>query len=266
MKVKPLVSVIIPLYNGNKYIAETLDSLVYQDYSNFEVIVVDNASTDNSVEIVEKYFDKLNLTVVKCSVNSGGPAKPRNIGIDKSSGEYIAFLDADDIWLPNKLSYQIEVMITLNNNFTCVSPLVIDDKSKNINRLRDISFLSKNKFYGLRSLLFRNTITTSSVVIRKDFLSGCRFNETANFITCEDYFLWLNLFNKENVSFLHIAKKLVKYRVVSSSLGSIDGKYMFAVKSLQVSSVFLVEKKRQDLIYVTVFSSFFRFLKLLVLR
>tara|TARA_B100001059_G_scaffold209781_1_gene222960 strand:- start:7026 stop:7835 length:810 start_codon:yes stop_codon:yes gene_type:complete len=267
MKKMPLVSVIIPMYNAEKYIQETLTSLKNQSYDNYEVIIVDNASTDNSVSVAQEMSSCFkSFLIVKSDVNSGGPAKPRNIGIEHSSGEYIAFLDADDLWEPKKLSYQIDIMIRDGFNFTCVSPSAVNEMSEKIVRLRDILSSNENKSYGLKTLLFRNSITTSSVVISKKLLGPKIFNESKSIVTCEDYLLWLNLFGSDSCSFLHIGKKLVKYRVISTSLGNKDGKYAFATKSLLASSDFLVENKRYDLVHITVFSNLLRLLKLFIFR
>ena len=110
-----LVSVIIPLYNAEKYIGECLDSLLNQTFQNFEVIVVDDCSTDDSVKIVKEYALKFNgrLTLTKLEENSGGCALPRNKGLIFSRGEYIQFLDADDTLTPTAL----EELYTLAKDF-----------------------------------------------------------------------------------------------------------------------------------------------------
>lgn len=99
------VSVVIPMFNAEKYIGECLDSLLAQTFQNFEVIVVDDCSTDNSAEIVESYLPKFNgrLSLYRLEENSGHPGKVRNFGINHARGEYISFLDADDFILPNAL-------------------------------------------------------------------------------------------------------------------------------------------------------------------
>lgn len=106
MKDLPLVSVIIPVYNGSQFLEEALQSVYDQTYSNVEIIVVDDGSTDTSSDIVEgfsevRYFYQENQ----------GVSVARNTGIQKATGAYIAFLDADDIWMPEKLSIQIEYML-----------------------------------------------------------------------------------------------------------------------------------------------------------
>ena len=97
----PLVSVIIPMYNAAKFISQTLESLVYQTMKDFEVVVIDDCSTDNSVEVVESFADRvgegLRLHVIKLPKNTGMPYLPRNIGINFACGKYLAFLDNDDL-------------------------------------------------------------------------------------------------------------------------------------------------------------------------
>lgn len=104
-KASPLVSVIIPIYNPGLYLCETLDSVFAQTYLNFEVIVVDDGSTDNSANVIAKYGSAIKYIWQE----NGGEGKAYNTGIKAASGDYIALLDHDDIWLPKKLEVQIEV-------------------------------------------------------------------------------------------------------------------------------------------------------------
>lgn len=115
----PLVSVVIPMYNSAKYIPQTLESLFYQTMKNFEVVVVDDCSTDNSVEVVESFVDKfangggVKLSVVKLPKNTGTPGLPRNVGIQLARGKYISFLDSDDFFTRTAL----EELTTLAEKF-----------------------------------------------------------------------------------------------------------------------------------------------------
>ena len=102
----PLVSVVLTTYNRADLISETIESILSQTFRNFELIVVDDGSTDNTEEVVRSYNDE-RVHYIKTD-NWGGPAKPRNIGIKKAKGEYIAFCDDDDLWLPNKLEVQLK--------------------------------------------------------------------------------------------------------------------------------------------------------------
>ena len=101
----PNVSVIIPMYNSEKYIGETLESILAQTLKNFEVIVVDDCSTDKSREVVESYFEKFSgrLKLLKLKENHGKPCVPRNRGLEFSRGKYVYFMDSDDILYPNAL-------------------------------------------------------------------------------------------------------------------------------------------------------------------
>lgn len=102
MKNKPLISIITPIFNGEKYILETIQSVLDQTYTNWEMMIVDNKSTDNSIEVIKTVCDD-RIKIIHLEYNSGGPARPRNVGLDNAKGEYIAFLDADDVWLPASL-------------------------------------------------------------------------------------------------------------------------------------------------------------------
>ena len=122
----PLVSVIIPMFNSAKFITQTLESLAYQTMKDFEVVVVDDCSTDNSVEVVESFSERFNgrLHVIKLPKNTGTPGLPRNVGIQFARGKYIAFLDSDDLYTKTALEelttlaeqYQADVL-NINNNF-----------------------------------------------------------------------------------------------------------------------------------------------------
>lgn len=98
------ISVVIPAHNREKYIKRCLDSIINQSYAPYEIIVVDDASTDNTIQVVERYSCPI-VRLIKCKIN-GGAQKARNIGIKEAKGDWIAFLDSDDEWLPDKLEKQ----------------------------------------------------------------------------------------------------------------------------------------------------------------
>ena len=103
---EPLVSVIIPTYNSSQYIKEAIDSVLAQTYKNFEIIVIDDGSTDNTKEVLAPY-----LSVIKYIYkNNGGPASARNRGIKEANGEFVAFLDADDVWKPDRLARGVDIL------------------------------------------------------------------------------------------------------------------------------------------------------------
>ena len=127
---RKLVSIIMPTYNCGKFIAKTIDSLLAQTYDNWELIIVDDRSKDNTKEIVETYQkDDKRIKYYMLEVNSGA-AVARTEAMKLATGSYMAFLDSDDIWLPNKLEKQIEFMDQNGYNFTCTAYEQIDEDDK----------------------------------------------------------------------------------------------------------------------------------------
>ena len=103
----PLVSVIIPTYNSSSYLKEAVESALGQDYPNLEVLIIDDGSTDNSLSLIRSFHDRVEIL----KSENFGAASARNLGIQASSGEYLAFLDSDDKWVSNKISVQIKQML-----------------------------------------------------------------------------------------------------------------------------------------------------------
>lgn len=259
MNSAPLVSIVIPLYNAENYIEETLISVKQQTYSNIEVIVIDNASNDNSLSIVDKFKSNFcSFKLLSCEQNSGGPAKPRNLGLEAATGDYIAFLDSDDVWSPSKIESQVNIMEAGGLNFTCTDSRLIDGSSKLIsNKLRTF-FASKNSHYGVRSLMYRSSITTSSVMVKSDFIQGFRFDESARITCVEDYLLWLTLLNSTKCRFQHIKEDLVDYRQLSSSASHSKGFRLQFAKSNMAACRFMVDQRREDLLLTLLFSNFIK--------
>ena len=259
MNEKPLVSVVIPMYNAEKYIIETLLSVTQQTYNNYEIIIVDNASTDKSLFLVEEFCKhRPEAKVLKAKFNSGGPAIPRNIALEASNGDYIAFLDADDVWEKEKLSVQISEMTEKEINFSCTSAEYIDEYSVPINRSPKAYTSKKIKRYGIKSLLFRNMIMTSSVIVSAKMLKYKRFEEDSRFITVEDYHLWMNLVSDEKCTFFHIRQPLLKYRILPHSLGHKDGRMRFLARSLLACASHIVEFRQYHLMPIALCSHLIR--------
>lgn len=109
---EPLISVIIPFFNSQEFLRETFESVISQEYSNWEIILIDDGSTDNSIEIAKEYVQKYPARIF-CYQHEGhknkGAAAGRNLGLKKAKGELVALLDADDVWLPQKLKKQVEI-------------------------------------------------------------------------------------------------------------------------------------------------------------
>ena len=251
----PLVSVVIPLYNAELYFKETLNSLENQTYKKIEIIIVDNCSTDHSYHIADEFCrNNDNAILLKTDYNSGGPAHPRNVGVMNAKGKYIAFLDSDDVWDKSKLLVQLEFMVKQEYNFTCTSRLLIDEDSKIFKRRVDKILPEKTGSYSISSLICRNNITTSSVVVKRDLLIPFPFDESRPGACVEDYLLWLNLLNLKECKFCHIKEPLVFYRLFHKSLSQQSGRLLLFSKSMLVSCLFMIENKRTDLLLISLLS------------
>jgi glycosyltransferase involved in cell wall biosynthesis len=139
----PTVSIVIPLYNKEKWIEKTLSSVLNQSFTDWEAIIVDDGSTDRSVEVVEEFILKNPANWVLIKNQNAGQCRTRNSGIAKATGEYVAFLDADDIWSKNKLSDQVQVLKENRDVSLVISPYLI--------------FSDTNKFSHHRLVLHKNT-------------------------------------------------------------------------------------------------------------
>ncbi|MDN5097931.1 glycosyltransferase family 2 protein [Aliarcobacter butzleri] len=217
---KPIVSIVIPMYNAEVFISETINSVLKQSFAEFELIIIDNSSTDNSKGIVKDFIILDNrIKLIELEYNSGGPARPRNIGIENAKGEYIAFLDADDVWDINKLAKQIKFLRENNIEFTSTDCMLIDDKNKEIK----LKFLSKiyNKFIKKKTIcdvIKNNFILTSSVLVKKTLLK--KFEEDKRYIAVEDFDMWLYILaNNENI-YKYQNEKLILYRVLENSVSN----------------------------------------------
>ncbi len=213
---KHLVSVIIPAFNSGKFIRETIESVLNQTYNNFEIIVVDDGSTDDTISILKNLeLNDKRLTYYQIE-HSGRPAVPRNFGIKKSNGELIAFLDADDIWVKNKLEKQLTEFKKHPDYIFIYSMSVtfgdVNLFSKNYEVLPLLHKAVKNKTDLLK---IGNTITCSSVLVKKEaLLKVSGFDEDENLKAVEDYDLWIRL--SEFGTFGFIPKILTYYRVHKS--------------------------------------------------
>ncbi len=203
----PTLSVIMPVYNGAMTIVESLDSVFAQTSQPDEIIVVDDGSTDNTMDLVAGYGNK--ITVIK--QKNKGHASARNLGIEQASGEFIAFLDADDIWASDKLEAQLhetdyaDVIYTGVRNFG------------DCDRVSTQTFKNGKCVKGdhLCALLLDNFITHSSVMVRRDSVLAVGGYDTS-FRTAPDWDLWLRM-AEADMRFLGIPEPRTLYRWVPDS-------------------------------------------------
>lgn len=205
-----LVSIIMPNYNGEKYLKETIDSVLAQTYTNWELLFVDDCSTDNSVEIVRSYKDE-RIKIFQNEVNSGA-AISRNTALEAASGKYIAFLDSDDLWAETKLSQHLDFMKKENISFSFTSYFVLNDKNEVVTE-----FIPKKDRYDYKSILKHCSIGCSTVIYDSEALVGVYMPTEA--IKREDFACWLQILKKgANGVCLH--ESLTSYRVHSKSVSS----------------------------------------------
>ncbi|XPV67642.1 MAG: glycosyltransferase family 2 protein [Halarcobacter sp.] len=208
-----LISVVLPVYNGRKYLAEAIESILFQTYENFELIILDDGSTDNSIEIINKYKLIDNRIKVIEQKNIGLIAT-LNKGLSLSQGDYIARMDQDDISLKNRLELQYNFM--KNNSLDlCGCNYNIIDEENNIKKLIEVP-LTKDEI--LITLGITVPFAHPSVMIRKQFIIEHRLMYGLDgYQNAEDLDLWLKCHTK-GANFGNVKKTLLHYRVLNSSL------------------------------------------------
>lgn len=202
-----LVSIIMPTYNSDEYLIQTIESVLRQTYRNWELIIVDDYSQDNTIEILN-YFKNNPKIKIYLNRNNKGSDSCRNIGLEKCKGKYIAFLDSDDIWSKYKLEEQIKFMKTYKLNFTCTNYIPFDKNHK-------ISIVKPQKVYNTK-LFFKDTsIATSTMIILKSKFKKLKFKKNFGF---GDYIYKVKLLEIDKCYTLN--QPLTYYRVRNSSVSS----------------------------------------------
>ena len=216
-----LISVVIPVFNAQEYIENTVDSVINQEYKNWELIIIDDCSTDDSLSIVEtKYKSNKKIEIIKLERNSGGPAKPRNIGIKNSNGDFIAFLDQDDIWDNDKLRICCN-SICDNVDFIYHDMRVVAENDYSVKQ-KILSSRQLEQPVLIDLLINDNAILNSSVMVRRSLLVKIGdINESKKMIASEDYNTWLRI-AKITDNFLYIPKVLGSFFVHSSGASNKD--------------------------------------------
>ena len=209
--VEGLVSVIMPVYNAEKYLATTLESIFRQDYKEIEIVLVDDCSKDSSAEIIAEFCKTHSEIVYFVQEKNMGAGAARNKALELARGQYVAFLDSDDIWLPNKISRQIELMKLNNSPFSYTAIEMINEKGETIKGKHNIRETCDYRY------LLRNTIiATSSVLIDRTVFGDFRMSLRRG---GQDYATWLKLLRGGVVAH-GINEVFIKYRVASGSLSS----------------------------------------------
>lgn len=204
-----LVSIITPSFQSERFIEEAMLSAISQTYQNWEMIIVDDLSTDGSIDIISNYCEKDKRIKLVRSEENVGPAAARNKGIKLAKGRYIAFLDSDDIWLSNKLEVQVSFMEENNLPFTFSSYYTMTENGQKKNCRKAPPKLTYTDLLKTNSIGNLTTIYDASRIGKKYFKD----------VKHEDYCLWLDMIKDLGVVY-GVTTPLANYRVLSSSISS----------------------------------------------
>lgn len=224
MNQEPLVSVIIPNYNYAHFLKGCIDSVLNQTYNNTEIIIIDDCSNDGSRQFYESIAHLANVIILYNSENVGVVAS-RNRGLQVAKGQYIALLDPDDEWLPNKLELQVAAAVA-GNNIICTGLAIINTKGEQL-KIRQSLF----KHITYTNMLKSNSIPNSSALITRQFLGTQLYSEVGNpyfgkkvpfistykYLIHEDYAFWLRLLKQNDARVCYLTQPLVRYRVHATS-------------------------------------------------
>lgn len=205
------VSIITPAYNAERFIRETIDSVLKQTYSDWEMLIVDDCSTDQTVSIVKEYEqldDRIRL--IQLEKNSGS-AVARNTAMDNATGKYLAFLDSDDVWLPEKLEKQLQFMQDKDVAFSYTKYVRM---LENGTRTRSISKAPATVTYD--QLMKRCVIGCLTVMLDREKIGELRM---VNIRTRQDYAFWLTILRKGYLAY-GLPEVLAEYRLVKDSISS----------------------------------------------
>ena len=203
MDIKPKVSIVIPVYNGSNYLQEAIDSALAQTYANYEIIVVDDGSTDTTRDIIQSYGEK----VRGYHKGNGGVASALNLGIQNMQGEYFAWLSHDDLWLPDKIEKQIHFFDLNPDCKICYTDYFVIDSSGNVLKSVDTPWYPRQK--AVRNLFKSGYINGSCIMIEKTcFNKVGYFSEHLKYT--QDTEMWIRLSRVYELG--KVPEKLTKQR------------------------------------------------------
>jgi len=203
------VSIVMPAYNAEQYITESIESGLGQTYADIEIIAVDDGSTDSTTAILKVFADKFPDKFRYFSQSNSGPAAARNKAIKEARGEYIAFLDSDDIWLPEKLKRQLDKLKKSPECAFIHTNIIRTDLEGKEQGTKECAI---PEGWIFDALIKGNFICCSSVLAKKScFEKVGLFNESRDIDKCEDYDMWLRIANQYRCCYVEVP--LIKYRV-----------------------------------------------------
>lgn len=205
-----MISVIMPAYNAAAYISQAIASVLNQTYQELELLIIDDGSRDETERIIQQFSQQdSRIRAIKNAENLG-VAKTRNRGISLAKGEWIAFLDSDDIWRADKLEKQLEAAEQLHAAFLFTGSAFVDDKGNHLEH-----YLSVPSRITYRELLKQNIISCSSVLIRKELILAYPMEHADEMH--EDFAVWLQILRDHNMTAVGVDEPLLIYRISSNS-------------------------------------------------
>jgi glycosyltransferase involved in cell wall biosynthesis len=232
--VNPKVSVVIPAYNAEEYLTETIRSVFAQTYRDYEIIAVDDGSTDNTLRALRRFEPRIKVLTKP----NGGPASARNLAINNSTGEYIAFLDSDDIWIRDKLEEQV-AFLDKNTEMGLLfgeALMFVDEKGEK----KIQGKIGYTGDPGFCQLLYGDFIPNSTVIIRRSCVDKIGLlNESKELIAAEDYEYWMRIAKVFPIA--GIPRPLVYYRIREGNLMG-DGRNIDKGLNLALNVINEVEK------------------------
>lgn len=209
-----LISIIVPVYNAEKFIRETMDCVIAQSYPCWELLLVEDGSRDNSLEIIETYIRDSGEERIRliCQPENMGAAKARNRGLQEAKGRYIAYLDADDLWLPEKLEHELAFIREKDAAFVFTGYEFADENGKGTGKIVHVP-----ETLNYRQALSNTTIFTTTVMFDTQKISKELLEMPV--IKSEDTALWWKVLRNGYTAF-GLDENLVKYRRPGKSLSS----------------------------------------------
>lgn len=208
---EPLVSIITPAYNAARFISEAIESVLRQTYTNWEMIIVDDCSTDDTIEIVQSYIEKDERIKLYQLEENGGSGVARNRAMDESQGRFIAFLDSDDVWMADKLTRQIEFMLDNGIAFSFTKYVRMQEDGTVTDAITDAPATVEYD-----NLMKHCVIGCLTVVLDRSKIGEQRMLEIR---TRQDYAFWLTL-TRQGFNAYGLPEVLAKYRLVENSISS----------------------------------------------
>ena len=205
-----MVSIVMPTYNAVKYIQGAVESVLRQTYTDWELLIVDDGSTDGTEQMIQNLIKMDERVKLVKNRENIGVAETRNRGVELAKGEWIAFLDSDDIWHPNKLQEQLELYQRNGMPFIFTGSGFMDENGKLLNYE-----LSVPQIIGYKELLKQNVISCSSVLIKKELAKKYPMEHSEKMH--EDFAVWLSILKQEHIKAAGVNKPLLIYRISEKS-------------------------------------------------